>query len=367
MKKILALTALILVVAMLLPSCSTVNTGSAVMEYEGTEMGEKLYGYWVASYKRNILNYYEDVVNTEAYWNTEYADGMTIGEYFTDIIDTQAKNILIAQKLFKDYGLKLSDSVIKAIDDDINEKIEYAGSRAALNEELAKMGINIELLKEAYLWEARHDAVYNYLFATGGKLETTSAQLKSYYEEYYSRIHYIVLYTTKLVTDSNGNLQYDSNGIVVTEAMTDEEKAAVLALADKLEAEAKTTDNFFKLIEEHSDYNYLEAYSNGLFVSHNEINTYGYDIVGEVQKAKPGDVVRIDDDYAVYIIREYELTDFNQLSDSDIAQMYQIESYCADELYANYFKALAENVTVNEEIYQQYDFEKVAPSPSSKY
>ena len=146
MKKILALTALILAVAMLLPSCSTVNTGSAVMEYEGTEMGEKLYGYWVASYKRNILNYYEDVVNTEAYWNTEYADGMTIGEYFTDIIDTQVKNILIAQKLFKDYGLKLSDSVIKAIDDDINEKIEYAGSRAALNEELAKMGININQL-----------------------------------------------------------------------------------------------------------------------------------------------------------------------------------------------------------------------------
>ena len=367
MKKLTAIIALLLVAALMLPSCSTVNTGSAVMEYEGTKMGEKLYSFWVARYKRNILNYYSDVENTDTYWDSEYTDGMTVGEYFTGVIDNQIKNILIAQKLFKEYGLKLSDSAVQAIDDDINEKIEYAGSRAALNSELAKIGINIDILKEAYLWEARHDAVYNYLFGTGGKLETTSAQLESYYKEYYSRIHYIVLYTTKLVTDSDGNLKYDTNGNVMTEDMTEEEKAAVLSLADRLTEEAKSTDNFLEMVEEYSDYNYLEAYANGLFISHNEVSSYGYDIVGEVQKAKPGEVVRIDDDYAVYIIREFELTDFNSLGDADLSQISQIESYCAEDLYRRHFEALAENVTVNSEIYQLYDFEKLPPSPSSKY
>jgi len=67
MKKLTAIIALLLVAALMLPSCSTVNTGSAVMEYEGTKMGEKLYSFWVARYKRNILNYYSDVENTDTY------------------------------------------------------------------------------------------------------------------------------------------------------------------------------------------------------------------------------------------------------------------------------------------------------------
>lgn len=366
MKKIKVILTLLLTFSILLASCG-VSSGDTIMEYNGEKLGERLYSFWAAKFKRNILNLYSDVEDKTDYWNSEYKSGITVAEFFDDLIKSQIKNYLISQKLFKEYNLKLSDEIIQQIDDDITEKIEFSGSRTELNEELAEMGINIELLREAYIWQAKHDAVYSYLFGHGGPKEATSEQIQNYYESNYSLIDYIVVYKTKLVYDENGNLKYDSEGNVVTEEMTESEAAEALMKADEAFMLADGGEDFTALMKEYSDYDLSELYSRGLFVSANELATYGYGIVSAVQSGKPGEVYRVEEEAAYYIIKERELTSFEKLNDEDLLQLSNLESYCIDELYSQYFSELAENVKTDDDKLKSFSIAVIKASPSSIY
>jgi len=360
MKKTLRIIVLLMAVIMILPSCA--SEGITIMEYEGKKLDETMYAYWLSNFKRNILNYYSDVTDTEEFWNSEYDGEITVEDYFSDIINNQIKNYLIAQHLFKKYNLKLSEEVKIAIKADINEKIEYYGSRAELNAELATIGLNIDTLEKIYTWEEMHDAVYQHLYGKNGIEQASEEQIIDYYEKNYSRMLYVVIFKEKLVVNEKGEYQYDSLGNVKTEPLSEEELKEKEALISDIYNKAVSGEDFVKLMEEHSDYD-ISAYSSGLFLSGNEIDIYGPEITEAVMKAAPGDVFRVDEEYAVYIIKKYELTDFKSLKDKDIEQISGIESYCVGEIYAEKFGELAKDVKINEEVFSQYKLSEIKANP----
>jgi hypothetical protein len=209
MKKIAAPICVILVAVLLVSGCSPVG-GETVLEYKGYKISEAMYGYWVALYKRDVIYSFNNRKDTSDFWQSEVSDGVTTEDYFTDIINNQIYKYCIGQQLFDEYGLKLEKEVKTAIDADINEKIEYYGSRAELNSALAHINLNIELLREIYICEEKLKAVYNYLYGPYGPEALSDNDYVQYFKDNYWHMKYIVIYTTKLATDSKGNYKYDS-------------------------------------------------------------------------------------------------------------------------------------------------------------
>ena len=362
MKRIAILLAVVLVLPCLLFSCSG-EKYETVMEYNGVKLTENMYYYWMSTFKRNILSSYSDAKDDASFWQAKYDENQTVEEYFTEIINQRIMNYLIAQSIFREQKLTLSSDEKKAIKNDIKEKIEYYGSRGELNEELKNLMLNIDSLETIYTWEKRHDAVYDYFYGKNGTETVSDSQIIDYYEKNYSRIKYIVFYTTKIKTDDKGNYVYDSDGQLVTEEMTEEELAATKKKIEECNEKLNNGASFDDRIKEYSDYNKIKEYPNGFYVSANEISTWGSGIVSGAVTAKPGDVFRVDEEAAVYLVLKCELTPFDSLSDTDSDQLKNLASYATTGLYREKFSALSEKVKVSGEILSKYRLSEIKANP----
>ena len=362
MKRIALLLTAALILPCLLFSCSG-EKYETVMEYNGIELTENMYYYWMSTFKRNILSSYSDAKDDDSFWKTEYDETRTVEDYFTEVINQRIMNYLIAESIFREQKLTLSSDVKKEINDDIKEKTEYYGSRGELNSELKNLMLNIDSLKTVYTWEKRHDAVYDYYYGENGTETVTDSQIIDYYEKNYSRIKYIVFYTTKIKTDANGNYLYDSDGQLMTEEMTSEELAAKTQKIDECREKLENGESFDDMIKEYSDYNKLSDYPNGFYVSTNEISTWGSGIISGTVSAKPGEVFRVDEDSAVYLVLKCELTPFESITDSDSEQLKSIAAYATTELYREKFAALSEKVKVSSDILSKYKLSEIKANP----
>ena len=357
MNKIIRIIAFALVLIMLTPaliSCGGYRSKyKAVMEYNGIKLTEEFYNYWVATYKRNILASYEDASDTEEFWGSMYNDTMTVEEYFTEIINNRLMNYLIAQDLYKKNTLKLPKSTKNAIKNDINEKIDFYGGRASLNSTLSELMLNIDALKEIYTWEAKHDYVYNTFFGEGGALEITDEDLIDYYESNYYHIKYIVFYMTNIKTDDDGNYVYDSNGDLISEEMTEAEKAQKQLKIAEFEGKLNSGKSFDELIEEYSEFD-TKNYPNGFYFSVNEINVWGSEIYNAVKNGEINSVIKVDESEAIFYVQKLELADFGSLTDTEIAQLENLLTYASTALYDEFFSELYPSVNVNKELIAKY-------------
>ncbi len=359
------LTALLLAMVMLLPCLMTSCSGNryeVVMEYNGIKLTEDMYNYWVSTFKRNILSSYSDARDTEAFWGQKYDDTRTVGEYFNEIINARIMNYLICQDLYKKNRLVLDNDVKQAIKDDINEKIEYYGSRGALNQELSSLMLNVDSLKEAYTWEEKHDCVYNWLYGEGGVDEVSNAKLIEYYEKNYYCIKYIVFYTTKIKTNEKGEYVYDENGQLVTEELTEDEMNKKLADIEDCLTKLKDGEDFDTLREKYSEYD-TSSYKNGFLLSANELDIWGADIILATQEAKVGDVYKVEEEAAVFLLRKLTLPDLGSLGELDLEQIANLSSYATAELYDAFFGELQKNVVVYEDVIAKYKLETVKANP----
>lgn len=359
------LTALLLAVAMLIPcvlaSCSGPRY-AVVMEYNGIKLTEDMYNYWVSTFKRNILSSYSDARDTEAFWGQKYDDARTVGEYFNEIIRERIMNYLICQDLYKKNRLTLDADVKKAIKDDINEKIEYYGSRGALNQELSSLMLNVDSLKEAYTWEEKHDCVYNWLYGKGGVDEVSDAKLMEYYEKNYYCIQYIVFYTTKIETNDKGEYVYDENGQLVTKDLTEDEMKKKLADIEDCFTKLTAGEDFEALRKKYSEYD-TSSYPNGFLLSANELDIWGADIILATQQAKVGDIYKVEEESAVFLVCKRELPDMGSLGELELEQIKNLSSYATAELYDAFFGELQKNVVVYEDVLAKYKLEAVKANP----
>ncbi len=337
-------------------SCSKVKYDT-VMEYNGIELKENMYYYWLSTFKKNILSYYGEVK-----WDEKTDDGRTIEQYFTDIIGERVKNYLIAQSLYKDNRLKLPNDIKDAIDADIKEKIDYYGSRGELNAELKNLKLDINSLKDVYTWEEKHEVVYDYFYGEGGVEEISNAELAKYYRENYSQIKYIVFYKTKIKKDDKGNYVYDAEGNVITEELTKEELEAKEAKIQECMDKIDSGSSFEDLRKEYSEYD-TSAYPTGFFVSKNEITTWGEQIVIGASNAKVGEVYKVTEGDAVYLVLKCQLTELSELSDSELEQLSKLSVNATAELYDKKFSELYKDITVYDEILSKYKLSEIPANP----
>lgn len=366
MKRLLSILLSTLFLCLSLFSCGQAD--EAVFQYNGYTVTATQYHYWVANYKTEILKYH-GIKDNEAFWESEITEGVTMEQYYTAIIDGIVKNYCIAQSLYRRYGLAISSDVKKAINDDINEKIELYGSRAEVNAALAPLGINISQLKDIYLIQEKYAAVYDYLFGDNGTMAADADEVEQYYNQTYYRMKYIVFETTEPVLDKNGNPTFDSTGSPITEPCTEEELLRKRTLLETIKTRAGlgTEETFDDLIKEYSAVE-LTEYPNGLYVSSNEATAYGTQILSALQELDVGQCEIIEEDGYLFLIRKYALTPFDELDTDDITnQLAKLEYYTSQTLCAAMYSDLYSEVTVNETVKAEHALPKVAANTDKNF
>lgn len=354
-------TAVLLLAVIMLAQLFSCAKSPVIMSYNGHSIRENMYSFWMSSYKRNILLSYSDAFDTAQFWNGSYSDEKTVEDYFTEIIRNRVTDYLIADSLLREYRLSLDAETKQAIRDDINEKIEYYGGRKALNGELSNIGIDINTLTEIYTVEEKYATVYDYLFNNGPETPTEE-EITDYYTENYNRILYIVFYKTKIVLDENGEYAYDDEGYLITEEMSDEELAEKEKTVEKCLERLRGGEDFASVGKEMTEYD-TSAYPNGFFVSKNEVDVWGDQIILGSAQAKDNEVFRVDEDHAVYLVKKLPLTPIDGLDETDISQLSQLYTYVERQKCENFFAKLRPQVKYDSELLVKYTLSKVKVNP----
>ena len=248
-KKILAVVMALLMLGACLTGCAS-KTGKAMLKLDGTELSENVFLLYLSRMKGSLCSsyLYGSEAKTAAFWD-KYMDttGKTYNEYYTQKVLESAKNTLAALYAFDEKKLKLPDSYMEDIDARLAELMEQDanGSKTEFDMILSEFGASYEVLREAYIIEAKVKYLTDTMLGTNGEL-IGKELIDGYYQENYARFKQIFLYTyTVYKTDANGDeIYYLSDGRIAYDtsatpkldfagsAVTDENGDAVYVTED---------------------------------------------------------------------------------------------------------------------------------------
>ena len=162
---ILCLTLLMGAVAM--TACS--RKGTTLLELNGYTISVNQYQLLLSRVKASL--YYAGYsVDSPTFWDRVLdSEGTTYDQYFRNAALSDAKRYLAAAVIFDEEGLVLPQSYKDAIEEDIAEYVRDAGSKSALNSQLSAYGVNVDMLRDLYLLEAKYAYLQAYLYGAEGE------------------------------------------------------------------------------------------------------------------------------------------------------------------------------------------------------
>ena len=365
-KRIVSLTLATVMLVLSLASCA--DRSPAALTLGDHKVSEAKYSYWTSQAKGNYMYSYEDVKNTDEYWQSEIQEGVTVAEYLDDLTLSSVKTTLVACKLFDEYGLSFTSDEKKSVRDLVNDLIieRAEGSKNMMNTMLGEYGINTKILEEIYLDEAKVSKVSDHLYGEGGENVLTDEDYESFYMENY--VHFQMIYINnayEYVTDEEGNRTTDESGYYMTEDMDSETKAEKDAAIASVQERLAQGEDFNVLYEEYSE---LKAYNNGYYYS--AADSYSdmlyYRLVAECEALEAGGYATVESDTGTCIIQKLDLNagawadsankDFFGEGASDFKTLVQETSFRT--LLESYF----DDITVTEDIIKKYSVATVTPA-----
>ncbi len=218
-KRIVRIAAVLMALLMLAMSLASCSSGKALLQLGKQKISLNLYELYLSRQKGTLCTtyYYGSKAKYDEFWQTTIStDGTTYNDYWTAYILQCVKVYLAAIYMFEEeYRLTLPQSYI----DDIEEKLEELvvgdgdGSKSALNAILAEYGVNYNMLRDAYLIDAKVQYLQEYLY--GSDLSKVSDDLKQqYYEDNYVRFKQVFFPNYEYVyeTDKDGTVIYYEPG-----------------------------------------------------------------------------------------------------------------------------------------------------------
>ena len=368
--------------AVFLSACSA-DTTAPVMTYQSASVTEAMYRYWVSTYKTYFLSMLGGQDTEEflsAPWEITPDDGTepvktTVGAYIEDRISEIIRNNCVSLYLFRAYGLSLPAAVKNDVKRAIDSELENAGGRKALNEALAPIGLNAALLEEIYLAEEKISMVYTYLYgetvksAAGDLVLTDGAEpipaerYEDFYQKHYVCVKHVYIRTKdKNVLDSNGNVQYDENGALVTAELTEEEAAEKIALCDKVMEEANNGARFDALVELYSEDAGRHLYPDGYILSRSSV--LPEEFVSAAFDMEIGELRRVDASYATHIMLRTELPEAAWKSGTYADMLDGFTDFVKTEVYAEKIAPMLENIVCDSELAEKYT---VFTVPTTRY
>ena len=192
-------------------ACSS-KSGKTLMSLEGQKLPVNLYNLYISRYKAVLAsNGYS--VGDASFWNTiiNKETQSTYDDFFCSRILDNCKLYLTVLWLFEKEGLSLSEEQKNSIEETMNEFLinDGDGSKAALNQILADYDVNYALLKDAYLIEAKYNALLQHYY--GSRASQISDEIKNEFvkENYYCfKQLFVSYYYYVYELDDNGDIIY---------------------------------------------------------------------------------------------------------------------------------------------------------------
>ncbi len=305
--------ALVCVVLMLsLCACNSVEIAS----YEGMTLDSSMYALHLAVEKRAVqeyLYYYYkmDISNTPAFWDEYYDQENNIT--WTDYINTEFCNMLVAMKFCKDHGISVKDeSAAEDIEKLAQSYIETAGSKDLLNIELAEYGADYDMLVE-YLRSYQYISLMQEYLVSDGTLAVSDAEVLEYLSDYWN-FDYILFETVdsagkplvdKDITDEQAKEFFLSNYVTVkhilylTQNLSEDKKAEKKDKAQaSLEAIQSGEKEFEDFKKDNEDSNLEYTFTYGKMVSEFENAAF---------EMQPGETRVVETAYGYHLMMKEEL------------------------------------------------------------
>lgn len=212
-----------------------VQSRRAVISCDGVTMDEGTTAFFMSYYKSRFLSSLTgsgvNAYDTEDFWNREYYSGITYGEHYEKSARKYIGEICAAAALF-DELTKLSKADKERIDTVISEVLDYKadGSRAKFDEQTAEFGFDYSDFEKGAKLLYKAQAVRAYAFGKDGeRLESLSAEYRTYIEEYYalySRVKLLFIRTEdRFLLDADGKRVPDADGNDTLVDLSDEQRA----------------------------------------------------------------------------------------------------------------------------------------------
>ena len=351
--------------------CSCTSTGKTLLKYEDTELSENIYMLFLSRLKGSMSradNYSTDAL-TNAFWEQIVSNsGMTREDQYKEKLLDECKMYTAALYLFDELDLKLPDSYIKEIDKSLEDLIENDadGSKTAFNSTLSNYGANYDVLREAYIIEAKLAYLNEYLYGANGS-KIGNEIINEYYKANYVRFKHVFFYTFDIIyeTDSDGKdiyytsandgriaydtsaqkrrdndgkevkdkkgdviyenedgtiaydkkngvrmPKYDEKGYVITRKFTQQELIEVndhaTLLMEELEGHEKNYTLFDSYVEKYSEDEGSLDYAGGFYMTADS-NYESPEVLEAVLKMETGEIRKVTSDYGIHIVMKYEL------------------------------------------------------------
>ena len=329
-----------------------------VMRYGKSSVSANMYRYWLASYKGSFMYTYSDMSDSAAFWDTVLYDDVTAEEYLNEVVAESVKRTLICMELFREKGMKLPASVEDEIDTYIDELINEraGGSEKVFNEELAKLGINVRMLRDIYRYEEQTSRLIAALYADGGERALTAEKIDTYCRENYVRICHIYVndaYTYD--TDDQGYYKYNEDGTVQFRELNETEAAAKADTIAKIESDLASGKDFLEVYKNYSEDTF---YKNGYYLTR-ETN-FIPEVVNASFNLQVGESVKVTSDYGTHWILRLEMDERPYENDENIDFFSSIESDAQNADFRAYLDTLLPERVVNEEELEKYSIRDAA-------
>ena len=184
-KTTLSILALLMATVLLLGGCA--SHGKTLLEAGENEISVNVLQLYLSRMKYSLQLAGEDIGKDE-YWSTYIStENVTRAEHYTDRVFQGLRQIAAALILYDELGLKLSSEDMDAIDDLLDEMIEEVGegSKSQFNSVLAAYGVNLTVLRDAYIIEAKVAQLKLHLYGENASLVAAVAK-----EDFYDGLYY---------------------------------------------------------------------------------------------------------------------------------------------------------------------------------
>ncbi len=215
-KRIILLALVCVLTLGALVGCS--SRGKTLMKLDGVKISENTLMLLMSRMKGNMSSSYMFGTSAlkDSFWDTvtDASSGKTYDAYYTNMVIDNAKTYLAALYLFEELDLKLPSETVDSIDEELDKLIDSDanGSKSAFNAILAEYGANYNILRDAYIMEAKIAYLSDHLFGADGS-KISEDNYNDYYNQNYARFRQIFFFTKKPVyeTDKQGDVIYYSD------------------------------------------------------------------------------------------------------------------------------------------------------------
>ncbi len=367
LKKATCFVMIFAMIACLFTSCA--STGKPLLMLDDCNISINLFELYLTRAKGVLCaTQYGEAAKTEDFWETwiDIYDKKTYNTQHTEEVLNDAKTYLAAIAAFEELGLELPKSYIDEIDAELNEMVinEANGSKSAFNALLSHYGANYDILREAYIIDAKIAYLREELFGKNGS-KVGANLIDDYYKENYARFKQVYLCTYEEIYEKDANGKPIGEPKIRHYKDSDPEMKIVESDAKVILGEAKSGDfdGFDELVKKYSEGS--DDYPNGYYVS--KYTAYdAIEVIDEVLEMQIGEVRRVRSDYGIHIVMRYELEDGaytleenDDLFISTKTGTYIFMSDLMDKLLYEYLEEYKTRITVDEELLKTVDIKSV--------